>query len=84
LSKTAGRLGRSADRRQRLHQPEGADRERDGRVAEAVVDLIAEEPAVLDQRLADRVDRAAQPRVAPGEEAQARHLQHDASSDSPP
>ena len=67
-----------ADLRERRDQPEGADQEGALLAAEAVVgllDLVAEDEAVLGQVVGDRLDRGAHALVVGGEEAQQRDQQ---------
>ena len=67
-----------ADLRERRDQPEGADQEGALLAVQAVVglvDLVAEDEAVLGQVVGDRVDGRPHPRVVGGQEAQQRDQQ---------
>src|SRR5206468_12969663 len=69
------RLGGATDGDQRLDVPEGAENEGHRRRPEAVAVVVAEQPPVLGETPADRVDAGSQARIVVRQEVELRHLE---------
>ena len=69
------RLGAAARGDQGLDEPEGAEDEGDGRRAEAIVVEVPQEPSVLGETRASRVDGGSQMRIIRRQEVERCHLE---------